>query len=105
MKAAAAQPSRRKLKQKLHAHGLSQVGSRAERGTRVEARGLGGIKGASIGMTLKQLDGARRGGSEFMVLTQFKHGNFRVRYLDGSEFSLKRPVFMRVFAATLLGGQ
>ena len=60
-----------------------------------------GIKGTKVGMTLTQLDGAERGGSGFAVLVGFKHGNFRVRYLDGSMLSLKRPVFMRTLAATL----
>ena len=35
------------------------------------------------------------------VLTGFKHANFRIKYADGSERSLKRAEILRYYAASL----
>ena len=95
--------SRRRLNQRLDARGLARNGShgsyrertsRSGRLNRLEAAGLGGIRGATAGT---QIDVQGYGRA---VLLGFKRGRFRVQFADGSKRGLKRADFLRHFAAS-----
>lgn len=97
---------------------------RGDRVDRLLGAGLGGIRGLTIGTQievpvrmcspqyavrlslLRRLTGCIWGccwlqGFGRAVLTGFKHANFRIKYADGSERSLKRAEILRYYAASL----
>ena len=100
---------------------------RGDRVDRLLGAGLGGIRGLTIGTQIEvpvrmcplqyavnpslrhRLTGyisvavGRHWSQGFgrAVLTGFKHANFRIKYADGSERSLKRAEILRYYAASL----